>query len=79
MGVSPMTLSQHSTDHVQKRARSTTEVAGLGARKPSAAFLYTKLALSFFHVASRVLARRLFRMTELGILEKFSSQDDTNK
>jgi hypothetical protein len=40
-GVSPMTLSQHSTDHVQERARSTTEATALAARQLSAALLDT--------------------------------------
>src|SRR5215831_6112639 len=35
-GVSPMPLSQHPTDHAQKRARSTNGLCGLGVRKLSA-------------------------------------------
>jgi hypothetical protein len=62
-----MPLSQHPTDHAQKRARSTNGLCGLGVRKLSARSSLHQLALSFFHAVSRVPPRNLLKKVKIEI------------
>jgi hypothetical protein len=62
-----MPLSQHPTDHAQKRARSTNGLCGLGVRKLSARSSLHQLALSFFHAVSHVPPRNLLKKENFAI------------
>jgi hypothetical protein len=71
-----MPLSQHPTDHAQKRARSTNGLCGLGVRKLSARSSLHQLALSFFHAVSRVPPRNLLKKVKIAASARFRKQDD---
>ena len=62
-----MPLSQHPTDHAQKRARSTNGLCGLGVRKLSARSSLHQAPLSFFHAVSRGPPRDLLEKVKIKV------------